>query len=296
MTKTNEIMQSIASNVISMMKEHGTDWTRPWRNAARVAGQPVSARKRPYSGINRLNLGMIIAACGYNSPVFATFKQWKSLGATVTKGSKGHHVIFYKTTRIKDKETQEEKMIPLAKSYVVFNADQVTGWDGSWLQDDSEELVQEWDDHASADQFLATVPADVRHVNGNSAHYVPSQDYIQMPNREQFKDASGYYGTLFHELAHWSGHPTRLDRKFGTRFGSDQYAFEELIAELSAAMLAGIMGVDMTPRDDHAKYLNGWIKCLQDDPKAIQKAASQAEKAAQFVLHSPETVEQTQAA
>ena len=92
---------------------------------------------------------------------------------------------------------------------LVFNADQVTGWDGSWLQDDSEELVQEWDDHASADQFLATVPADVRHVNGNSAHYVPSQDYIQMPNREQFKDASGYYGTLFHELAHWSGHPTR---------------------------------------------------------------------------------------
>ena len=117
-----------------------------------------------------------------------------------------------------------------------------------------------------------------------------------MPNREQFKDASGYYGTLFHELAHWSGHPTRLDRKFGTRFGSDQYAFEELIAELSAAMLAGIMGVDMTPRDDHAKYLNGWIKCLQDDPKAIQKAASQAEKAAQFVLHSPDEQEQTKAA
>ena len=117
-----------------------------------------------------------------------------------------------------------------------------------------------------------------------------------MPSKAQFPDAATYYGTLFHELAHWTGHETRENRKLGSRFGSDRYAFEELVAELASAMLSGITGVEATPREDHAIYLNNWIACLKDDPKAIQKAASLAEKAAQFILNNASTEHTTERA
>ena len=297
MTKANETINAIAKTVINMMEQHGSDWAKPWKDAVAVAGQPVSAKKRAYTGINRFNLGLTIALAGYTSPVFATFKQWKSLGATVKKGSKGHAVLFYKTIRVKDKLTGEEKPMPCARSYTVFNADQVEGWAGNWLADDAPEAPEQaWHDHLSADEFIARIPATIVTDNQNAAFYRKSTDSIHMPARAQFVDASGYYGTLFHELGHWSGHESREDRKFGTRFVDDRDAFEELVAELSAAMLSGLTGVDTTPRDDHAKYLNGWISCLKDDAKAIQKAASLAEKAAQCIISAAEANPTTQAA
>ena len=105
-----------------------------------------------------------------------------------------------------------------------------------------------------------------------------------MPTKAQFKNDSGYYGTMFHELVHWTGHASRLARKFGNRFGDDNYAKEELVAELGGAMLSAIAKVDAEPRADHAKYLNGWIKGLKDQPKMILTAASKAEKAAQYII------------
>lgn len=284
MSKQNEVMQQIADNVIKMMKEHGSDWTKPWRKAVGNTGEPISAKKRFYSGINRLNLGLVIALSGYSSPVFATFKQWKSLGASVRKGSKGVPVFFYKPTKITDKDTKEVKIIPIAKSYVVFNADQVDGWNGSWLEQDAEELEQEWDDVLSADQIINACGANILHTKGDRAFYRPASDTITLPTREQFADASGYYGTAFHELVHWTGAEKRLDREKGKRFADERYAFEELVAELGAAMLSNVAKVDIEPAPHHAQYLNNWIACLQDHSSAIVKAASLAEKAAQFIL------------
>ena len=296
MNKTNETLNAIAQTVITMMNEHGTNWTKPWKDAVRVHGQPVSAKKRAYTGINRISLGLSMAVFGHTSPVFGTFKQWKSLGANVKKGSKGYKVIFYTTVIVKDKDTDKDKALPCAKVYTVFNSDQVENWNGSWLEEDIEEFDQQWNDIEDVDQFINSIGADITLDNTNSAFYRPSTDSIHMPNKAQFNDAQSYYGTLFHELVHWTGHETREDRKLNTRFGSDKYAFEELVAELGSAMLSGITSVETTPREDHAIYLNNWMQCLKDEPKAIQKACSLAEKASQFILNSSTTIVMKEAA
>ena len=287
--KAIDTMQEITNKVISLMEQHGTDWSKPWRESARAVGNPISAKKREYTGINFLNLGFITAMTGYKSPVFATFKQWKSLGATVIKGSKGYSVLFYTTIKIKDKVTGEDKMIPFPKTYTVFNADQVSDWDGSWLEDSDTELdgVQEWNDIKTADNFIAKLPAKIEYKPQNQAFYSPAKDIVVLPERHQFKNASGFYGTALHELIHWTGHSSRHDRfkSFG-KFGDKDYAFEELVAELGSAMLSNRLKVDSEPRADHAKYLNGWIKCLKSDPKAITKAAALSQKACTYLAEA----------
>jgi antirestriction protein ArdC len=289
MTKANDTLNNIALQVIDLMKENGTQWTKPWKNAVAEYGEPRSAKNRAYTGINRLNLGLVMACAGYSSPIFGTFKQWKSLGANVKKGSKGIGVIFYSKAMVKDKETGETKAIPLIKTFTVFNADQVENWTGAFLPVEAPS-IQDWDNILTADQLLNDTSANINYGNQNKAFYSPAHDLISLPKREQFKDASGFYGTALHELIHWTGHESRLDRKFATRFGNDQYAFEELIAELGAAMLSNITKVDAEPRADHAVYLNSWIQCLSDNPKAILKAASMAEKASQFVIDTTSNI------
>ena len=285
----SNILTEIANKVIKLMETEGTNWTKPWTTTTKNNGQPISIYKQDYKGINRWHLGMTMAILGYQSPVFATFNKWKEVGATIKKGEKGHEVIFFKTLKIEEQNDEgetETKNIPLLKTYRVFNADQVEGWNGNWLTDEGKEQTQEWSDLELADMIINSSGANIQHRNQDQAFYMPSTDQIVMPERKQFKSDSGYYGTIFHELVHWTGSKTRLDRKFGTRFGDDNYAKEELVAELGAAMLSGIAKVDAEPRADHAQYLKGWIKGLKEQPKLIMTAASNAEKAAQFIIDS----------
>ncbi len=286
MNKKQEVMIEISNKVIGMMKDHGVKWSKPWVKAVKETGQPVSAKNREYTGINRINLSLHILERDYTSPVFATFKQWKSLGANLVDAKgKGIKVFFFTTTMVESRENKDRKIaVPCFKVYTVFNADHVEGWDGKWLEDEQEDLTQDWKNLYDVDELIAQTGAVIREHNSNQAFYSPSLDKINMPSRAQFKDAQGFYGTLFHELIHWTGHESRENRKFGIRHGSDQYAFEELIAELGSAMLSGITGVEAEPREDHAIYLNNWMQCLKDNPQAIVKAASKAEKASQFVL------------
>ena len=283
------ILNDIAAKVIKLMETEGMNWTKPWTTTTKNNGQPTSIYKQNYKGINRWHLGMTMALMGYTSPVFATFAKWKEVGATIKKGEKSHEVVFFKTLRKEQENEQGETEtvnIPMMKTYRVFNADQVEGWDGNWLVADDKEQSQDWDDVELADMIINSSGANIQHRNQDQAFYMPSLDQIIMPERKQFKDDSGYYGTMFHELVHWTGSKTRLDRKFGTRRGDDNYAKEELVAELGAAMLSGIAKVDVEPRADHAHYLNSWIKGLKDQPKIIMTAASNAEKAAQFIIDS----------
>ena len=281
------ILNDIAAKVIKLMETEGMNWTKPWTTTTKNNGQPTSIYKQDYKGINRWHLGMTMALMGYTSPVFATFAKWKEVGAKIKKGEKTHEVIFFKTLR-KEQENEKGEIetvnIPMMRTYRVLNADQVEGWDGNWLVADDKEQSQDWDDVELADMIINSSGANIQHRNQDQAFYMPSLDQIIMPERKQFKDESGYYGTMFHELVHWTGSKERLDRKFGTRRGDDNYAKEELIAELGAAMLSGIAKVDVEPRADHAHYLNGWIKGLKDQPKMIMTAASNAEKAAQFII------------
>ena len=285
MAKSN-ILEATANKLIKLMETEGMNWTKPWKTSTMNNGQPISIYKKEYNGINRWILGMEMALNGYGSPVFATFQKWKQVGAKIKKGATSHEVVFFKTlfkTQLDEKGEEQEIKIPLMKTYRVFNADQVENWEGNWLTE-GEEQTQEWKDVELADLIVENSGAEIDHINQNQAFYMPSLDKIVMPKKEQFTDDSGYYGTMFHELVHWTGHSSRLDRKFGARKGNDNYAKEELVAELGAAMLSAISKVDAEPRADHAKYLNGWIKGLKDQPKMIMTAASNAEKAAQFII------------
>ena len=280
MTKrtTAELHRIIADKVITAMKTSGTNWSKSW--SVPTGDQPTSMSSgKQYNGINWLLLSMSRSINGYQSGRWATFNQWKALGASVRKGEKSEMVILYKPIKVTDKVTGEEKQVPLMRSFNVFNADQVEGYDVPIETHHFEDMPA-----TAADDLAASVGADIRHTDKAGAFYVPSQDFINMPLQAQFNSPECYAATLLHELTHWTGHETRCDRDIKNAFGSKDYAFEELVAELGAAMLCGSLGISNEPRDDHAKYLSGWITKLQDDPKAIFSAAAKAQAAATFVL------------
>jgi len=289
-TKQN-VLETIATKVIEMMEEHGSGWTKPWSGFVSDHGAPRSGVGRRYTGINSLWLTVEMMERGYDQPIFATFKQWQSLNASVKKGEKGIPVVFFKKIDIEDKDTGERKTIPLLKNFTVFNIDQVEGADGMRIDVDALPNDQEWMDDLTAEQIIEAQNADIQHQAGDRAYFSRDLDHIVLPLKGQFASSDGYYGTAFHELTHWTGHKSRLDRTFGKRFGDEAYAFEELVAEMGAAMLCAVSGVTVEPRPDHAKYLASWIKAIKDDASKLMTAASMAEKASMYIL---ETANQTQ--
>ena len=157
MSKKQEVMTEISNKVIGMMKDHGVKWSTPWVKAVRETGQPVSAKNREYTGINRINLSLHILERDYTSPVFATFKQWRSLGANLVDAKgKGIKVFFFTTRLVDSKENKDRKIaVPCFQVYTVFNADHVENWSGKWIEDEQEELTQDWNDLESVDQLIA---------------------------------------------------------------------------------------------------------------------------------------------
>lgn len=287
MPTPTEIHRTVADTVIRQMETAGTDWAKSWNVPA--GDQPTSmSTRKPYNGINWLLLSIARAAKGYTSGHWATFNQWRKMGACVRKGEKSTLVILYKPLEITDKETGEDKTIRLMRSFNVFNADQVDGYDPPI--DDS----IKWVDLPAtvADDIAKRAGADVRHADKSCAFYSPAHDFINMPSQCQFDSPAGYAATLLHEITHWTGHTARLDRNIKNRRGEQDYAFEELVAELGSAMLCGSLGICSEPREDHAKYLNGWIERLKDDPQIIFKAAAKASTAAEWVLNTASEVDE----
>lgn len=292
------VLEEIANKVVEMMETSGTNWTKPWSGLIADHGAPRSAVGRRYTGINSMNLAFEMMGNGWNQPIFATFKQWQDKGAKVIKGSKGVPVVFFKKVEVEDRDLNDgtKKTIPLLKHFTVFNIDQVEGADGLRINADDIPNEQAWMDDLTAEEVIAASEANINHKAGDSAFFSPSHDLIVLPLKAQFKTQDGYYGTALHELIHWTGHASRLDRQFGKRFGDSAYAFEELVAEMGSAMLCGATGVESEPRDDHAKYLAGWIKGIKDDPKKLLTACSMAEKAATFLLEKAGHIEAQEAA
>ena len=164
----------------------------------------------------------------------------------------------------------------------IFKSDQVDGWDEP-VQLTNPAFI----DHTAAEQAIQHVMGlglDLRH-EGDRAFFSGGFDYVGMPTKAQFADEADYYATVLHELVHWTGHSTRLDRTKGDRFGSSTYAFEELVAELGAAILCGELGVHNGYRDDHAKYIGHWLTIMKGDSKAIMDAASLAGKAVDVIMN-----------
>jgi len=280
---TAQIHQAIADKVIDSMKTLGSSWSKSWSTPSGLMPTSMSTNK-PYNGINLLILGLTRATENYSSNEWATYNQWSKRNAQVIKGEKATTVIFFKPLIIKDKADGEEKTIPLMRTFSVFNACQVSGYESAATVtiDPNTQPV------TLADDFAASVGADVRHSDVTSAFYVPSKDFINVPFATQFGSEEAYATTLLHELTHWSGAKSRCNRNLLNTFGTKDYAKEELVAELGAAMLAGSLAVSMVPRDDHAKYLNSWIKRLGEDPSIIFSAAAKASQAARWLTDTSE--------
>jgi antirestriction protein ArdC len=270
---SQSIAQSITDNVIKALEAGTAPWVKPWNsNGVDAPYNPVS--KRYYNGINFIQLSMMPGST-HN---WVTYKQAQSVGAQVRKGSVGVPVIYFSPLEVQDRVTNEIKKIPMLKTYTVFNADQV---DGLELPASSERTMNE--SIASCEAFIKAQRAEFKH-GGNRAFYVPSLDYIQLPDLNQFKSSADYYATALHELSHWTGHESRLDRKINNKFGNEAYAFEELVAELGSAMLCAHNKID--GQLQHASYIADWLKVLNDDPKNILKASALAQKILDYTTKS----------
>jgi antirestriction protein ArdC len=246
-------------------------WECPWN---KFAGQAKNTSTgTAYKGINQLLLSIGMAEHGYSKNSWATFNQGKALGWNLKKGSKGEMVLFFQFVT-KEKEGVEETF-PILKYWNVFNIECFEGVD--YEIDDLSGLK---DGRIEELDGLLQKGARVSH-GGSVAAYSPTQDIVLMPNFESFYSPEGYYSTLIHELAHWTGHSSRLDRNLTGRFGSASYAMEELIAELTSAY--GCAENNLKGKLQHADYIANWIKVLKSDKRAIFTASKQAEKAWEYI-------------
>jgi antirestriction protein ArdC len=214
-------------------------------------------------------------AKAYTVPVWASFKQWQQLGGSVRKGEKGTKIVFY-TPAEKVNANGDKESYAVLKAYWVFNVSQVDGIEITPVAVTEKPFTA----NQLAEERIIKTGARISH-GGDAAFFMPSQDRIQMPHKSAFDSEASYYATAFHELTHWAGHETRLDRVKGKRFADPQYAFEELVAEMGAAFLCQDYGIQGELR--HAGYIQSWLKALRDDSKAVFKAAAYAQKAATFI-------------
>ena len=275
-----DIHANITAQIITAIEEGCPPWRKPWTGGEAGACLPLRSNGEPYRGINVLVLWSIAAAKGYTSARWLTFNQAKTLGAHIRKGEKAATVVKFGTVE-KEDENGEEKVIPYAKAYSVFNADQIEGLPEEFYRKPelAEDLGTEADPALEA--FFAATGATIDISDRPRAFYDITADRIHMPPIATFHDAAGYYGTLAHELTHWTGAASRLDRF--TRFADRKaYAFEELIAEIGNCLICAALG--LTP--DFAQsgaYIEGWLKAMKEDNRAIFRAASEAQKAMDFV-------------
>lgn len=282
-----EIYATITRQIAEEIRSGTANYEMPW-HCDTTSGRPINALTRKhYSGVNVLTLWSAARRKGYAEGEWATYKQWIELGAHVRKKEKGTVSVFYKRYRREDVDPATHESVQkdtyVARASWLFNAAQVDGY--AVAQPRRRSLVEVL---RQAETFVGALNADIR-IGGAEACYHPRSDYVQMPDQDRFRDTKTgtatehYYSVLFHELTHWSGHPSRLDRDLSGRFGGERYALEELVAELGAAFLCADQQVTNSPRLDHARYIGGWLEALERDLQAIFVASRKASQAAAFL-------------
>lgn len=287
-TTTIDPYARITARILADLDQGVRPWVKPW-SADHLGGRvtrPLRVTGEAYTGVNVLLLWMEAVAAGYASPTWMSYRQSQELGGQVRKGEKGTTVIYYgqmaKTRRDEATSEEAERDVRFLKTYTVFNCDQIDNLPERFRTAASSALPAPAR-IAHAEAFFAATGAEVRH-GGGQAYYMPSEDRIQLPPFEAFRDAEAYYVTLGHEACHWTRHASRLDRDFGRkRWGDEGYSREELVAELGAAFLAADLGLALEPREDHAAYIAGWIRVLRNDKRAIVSATAHAERAVRYL-------------
>lgn len=286
---TANVYETVTQNIIAAIESGAGEFRMPWHRASTPDAMPCNASTgADYRGSNVLSLWVAGMMKGYASNRWATYKQWAAMGAQVRRGEKATVGLYFNTIERENETTGDVSKIPFARAFYVFNADQVDGY-----QVETAPRVDQVAAIAAADGVVQATGAKVTH-SGGRAFYRPSTDEIYMPERAAFigtdtsSPTESYYSTLLHELTHWTGHERRLSRDFtrSKRFGDAAYAGEELVAELGAAFLCARLGVTNAPRADHAQYLASWLQVLKEDSRAIVRAASDAQKAADYILNA----------
>ena len=318
--KSELVVEKFAEMIIERMKQmKDSKWQKGWIGAT-FGELPINLRGSEYNGTNSFLLLLLSSMNDWKYPVFATFHQIKELGGSIKKGSESFPVLYWRLiykrpdgTKVEDLDglTKEERKActyyPVLKSYNVFNVCQTN------LEEVAPKAIAklkakfkigeppkdtfgmyenaDLDDMLSAQKWLCPIHYQKA---SNEAFYRPSKDEIVVPMKTQFYDSTNdeakylsgmrFYDVLLHEMAHSTGSEKRLARGKGNAFGSKEYAKEELVAELTAALLGNVLGFDPKIMDNNACYLDSWIKCLKKEPKFIVSVLADVNKAAQMIL------------
>jgi antirestriction protein ArdC len=289
----------ITQRILDALEQGEVPWRKPWSVQAGLRPQNAIS-KRPYSGINAFLLGW----SGYTDPRWITFRAAKANGGSVRKGEKATPIVFYKRITRKcspahpgvvcghcDIGNPGVKSFGILKYFNVFNVEQIDGLDLEPIE--APDPAEAPDPIEAAEAIIAAAPnpPSLDHAGGNQAYYIPAKDEVHLPPRESFGDAGEYYATVFHELGHATGHESRLNRhglETGIApFGSKIYSKEELAAEFASAFLCNTAGIENTI-DNSAAYIAGWARALRQDKKIVVQAASQGQKAADYILGAGE--------
>lgn len=281
------LYQQITDRIIAELEAGRVPWVQPWGTAHAAVGMPHNAvSNRQYSGINILTLWNAVVERGFRTHAFLTFRQAIALGGSVRHGERGIGVIYTRRLvpreerRRADVEGREPSGgIPFLKWFTVFSVDQCDGLPAHIAEPPPpipEGLIL-----PQVEELITATGVDFR-VGGPSAYYSPSHDYVQVPRPDAFHDPINWHRTACHELTHWSGGRTRLDRDQTGFFGSTSYGKEELVAEMGAAFVCAALGI--TPTVRHADYIGSWLEIIREDSRAILRAASAASKAADYLL------------
>ena len=290
MSSVSDLYTTVTNQIIAALEAGTPPWHCPWRGGGADARPANATTGRMYRGINVLLLNLQAMAHGYSASRWLTFQQALSVGGHVRKGEHGTQIVFFKMHEVESGALPDpgadRRVIPLLRSFTVFNVDQVDGLPDALAPEPLE--PGSWEPLEAADHILERAGAEIRH-GGSKAFYAPDADFIQLPPVSAFDSASDYYSVALHELTHWTGHPSRCDRPLGRRHGIDAYAFEELVAEMGSAFLTNYCG--LAGRTQHASYVASWLEALRNDKRLIFTASSQAQKAADFLIPQPLPVE-----
>jgi len=295
-----DFRQEVTDRIVNMLENGVAPWQKPWEPGNAPLGMPTNpTTEKAYRGGNAIHLMATALHRGYEDPRWMTYKQAADQGWQVRRGEKGTQIEFWEVKRTaRDQESEPEAHQGnssgadersqsrsgsrlIHRIYTVFNASQIDG-----VPTHKPKELTAFEVTQAGEQILNNSGAKISHDQADRAFYSRASDSIHLPSKEAFRDAAGYYGTALHELAHWTGHPSRLNRQTlneSYRFGDTNYAKEELRAELASVFLAAERGIPHDP-EQHAAYVGSWIKSLREDKNEIFRAAHDASAATDFLL------------
>lgn len=277
-----EVYEKVSEKILSQIKKGVLPWQMTWKGSSSFPRNATT--KRYYQGINVWLLTATAMDKGYSRNEWLTYNQARKAGGHVRKGEKSHtFVVFAKPIPLKGQEEnyeeEEKRFFFLYNVHAVFNVEQCEGIKLEEVAEAPAEPI------AEAERLVAGYKNKPSILNGGwNPCYVPSSDEVRMPEMSAFNAPGEYYGALFHELAHSTGHKSRMNRGLTTAFGSEPYGKEEMIAEFTASYLRAVCGIEYESSvQNSASYIKSWSKAVQEDPRMVMQSASMATKVAEYI-------------